>query len=46
MYTAPPNKRMQAAWAKAIRYGYSMLTPVDKEPLLGLASARKPDASR
>jgi hypothetical protein len=42
----PPNKRMQAARAKAIWYGHSMLTRVDKLPLIGLASTREPDADR
>ena len=43
---APPNKRMQAARAKAIWYGHSMLTGVDKVPLLGRGNAREPDANR
>ena len=43
---APPNKRMQAARAKAIWYGHSMLTGVDKVPLLGRGNAREPDAGR
>jgi hypothetical protein len=42
----PPNKRMQAARAKAIWYGRSMLTGVDKVPLLSRGDAREPDASR
>jgi hypothetical protein len=37
---------MQAARAKAIWYGHSMLTRVDKLPLLGRSDAREPDASR
>ena len=41
-----PNKRMQAARAKAIWYGHSMLTGVDKVPLLGRGDAREPDAGR
>jgi hypothetical protein len=41
-----PNKRMQAARAKAIWYGHSMLTRVDKLPLLGRGDAREPDANR
>jgi hypothetical protein len=42
----PPNKRMQAARAKAIWYVHSMLTGIDKVPLLGRGDAREPDASR
>ena len=42
----PPNKRMQAARANAIWYGRSMLTRVDKLPLLSRGDAREPDASR
>jgi hypothetical protein len=42
----PPNKRMQAVRAKAIWYGRSMLTRVDKLPLLGRGDAREPDAGR
>jgi hypothetical protein len=41
-----PNKRMQAARANAIWYGHSMLTGVDKVPLLGRGDAREPDAGR
>ena len=41
-----PNKRMQAARANAIWYGHSMLTRVDKVPLLDGSDAREPDASR
>jgi len=41
-----PNKRMQAARAKAIWYGHSMLTHIDKVPLLDGSDAREPDASR
>lgn len=41
-----PNKRMQAARASAIWYGRSMLTRVDKVPLLDGSDAREPDASR
>jgi len=43
---APPNKRMQATRAKAIWFFQSMLTGIDNVPLLGLASAREPDAGR
>ena len=42
----PPNKRMQAARAKAIWYVHSMLTGVDKVPLLSRGDAREPDADR
>jgi hypothetical protein len=42
----PPNKRMQAARAKAIWYGYSVLTRLDKVPPLGRGDAREPDADR
>jgi hypothetical protein len=41
-----PNKRMQAARAKAIWYGHSMLTRVDKVPLISRGDAREPDAGR
>ena len=41
-----PNKRMQAARAKAIWYGHSMLARVDKLPLLTGSDAREPDAGR
>jgi hypothetical protein len=41
-----PNKRVQAARPKAIWYGHSMLTRVDKVALLGRGDAREPDASR
>jgi hypothetical protein len=37
---------MQAARANAIWYVYSMLTGVDKVPLLGRGDAREPDANR
>jgi hypothetical protein len=37
---------MQAARAKAIWYVHSMLTGIDKVPLLGLGDAREPDAGR
>jgi len=46
VHTAPPNKRMQAARASDIWYGHSMLTGVDKVPLLGRGDAREPDAGR
>jgi hypothetical protein len=36
----PHNKRMQGAQFKAIWYGHSMLTHVDKVPLLGGSDAR------
>ena len=42
----PANNRMQATRAKAIWYGRSMLTGVDKLPLLGRGDTREPDASR
>ena len=42
----PPNKRMQAARANAIWYVRSMLTGIDKVPLLGRGDAREPDAGR
>ncbi len=42
--SAPPNKCMQAAWAKAIWFGHSMLTPVDEMPLISRGDAREPDA--
>jgi hypothetical protein len=35
-----PNKRTQPARANAIWYGHSMLTVVDKVPMIGVASAR------
>ena len=41
-----PNNRMQAARANAIWYGHSMLTGVDKVPLLDGSDAREPDANR
>ena len=41
-----PNKRMQAARASAIWYGHSMLTRVDKVPLISRGDAREPDAGR
>jgi hypothetical protein len=41
-----PNKCMQAARANATWYGQSMLTGVDKLPLLSAASSREPDADR
>ena len=37
---------MQAARASGVWYGHSMLTGVDKVPLLSVASAREPDAGR
>jgi hypothetical protein len=37
---------MQAARASAIWCGYSMLTRVDKVPLISRGDAREPDASR
>jgi len=37
---------MQAAWAKAIWYGHSMLTGIDKMRLISRGDAREPDASR
>jgi hypothetical protein len=43
---ASPNKRMQAARANAIWYGHSMLTRVDKLPLVSRGDAREPDARR
>jgi hypothetical protein len=46
VHDAPANKRMQAARAEAIWYGHSMLTRVDKMPLLGRGGAREPDANR
>jgi hypothetical protein len=44
--TVSPNKRMQAARANAIWYGHSMLTRVDKVPLISRGDALEPDASR
>jgi hypothetical protein len=46
MHTAPPNKRMHSARANAIWYGHSMLTLVDKMPLISRGDAREPHASR
>jgi hypothetical protein len=37
---------MQAARASAIWYGHSMLTRVDKVPLISRGDAREPDAGR
>jgi hypothetical protein len=37
---------MQAARASGIWYGQSMLTGLDKVPLLGCGDAREPDAGR
>jgi hypothetical protein len=42
----PPNQRMQPARAAAIWYGHSMLTRVDKLPLISRSDAREPDAGR
>ena len=42
----PPNKHKQAARAKAICYGRSMLTRVDKVPLISRGDAREPDVNR
>lgn len=40
------HKRMQAARAKAIWYGHSMLKGLDNVPLLGRGDSREPDAGR
>ena len=42
----PPNKRMQATRASALWYGRSMLTLVNKVPLISRGDAREPDACR
>jgi hypothetical protein len=41
-----PNKHMQAARANAIWYGRSMLTSLDKLPLIGRGDARELGAGR
>jgi hypothetical protein len=42
----PPNKRMQAARASGNWYGFSMLTGIDKVPLISRGDACEPDAGR